>query len=256
MVELGGYVGYSAILFGEAMAKAAAHAEPSGGEASEGKGMGKGGVRFYSIEANPTFAEISRDFVRLAGLENVVSVEVGKAEDVLRQLVSEGKLARGQVDVFFLDHIEELYKQDFRLAWEELGLLRKGSYAVADNVLVPGAPEYRAFVRAQEGRLESYGVKGLIIPGDIEVSSARVLSRCLRNLSKIHLQREKRLTCRCRTSWRSRRYFDDMQELHPAAREALEPARARLQSPVRVPRDTWCRSQWVKSSKVMHSGWR
>lgn len=50
---------------------------------------------------------------------------------------------------------------------EELGLFSKGTVVVADNVVRPGAPEYREFVQGHPG-LKSEGVQGLIQPGDLE----------------------------------------------------------------------------------------
>jgi catechol O-methyltransferase len=73
------------------------------------------------------------------------------------------------IDFLFLDHVESLYVPDFK-ACEELGLLKKGAVITADNIVRPGAPEYRAFVRSHP-RLKSSEVKALIQPGDIEVST-------------------------------------------------------------------------------------
>ena len=73
-----------------------------------------------------------------------------------------------KIDLLFLDHSEELYAQDFKVV-EGLGLLKKGAMVVADNVVRPGAPEYRALVRNMDG-WKSIGVKGLIWPGEFEVS--------------------------------------------------------------------------------------
>ena len=56
------------------------------------------------------------------------------------------------------------------VAWEELGLLRSGSYIIADNVPISRAPAYRAFVRSRCGLLQSRAVKGLIMPGEKEVN--------------------------------------------------------------------------------------
>jgi len=56
-VELGGYVGYSTILFGNAVKQAA-------GE----------GARYYCLEYNPTFAAVIMALVDLAGLADVVKV--------------------------------------------------------------------------------------------------------------------------------------------------------------------------------------
>ena len=49
------------------------------------------------------------------------------------------------------------------------GVVEEGALVVADNVLKPGAPRYREFVRGHEG-LSTRVIKGLIIPGDAEVS--------------------------------------------------------------------------------------
>ena len=72
-----------------------------------------------------------------------------------------------QPDMVLIDHVEELYIQEFQTL-ERLGMLRVGATIVADNVVRPGAPESREFVRGH-GRLESKGVLGLITPGDFEV---------------------------------------------------------------------------------------
>ena len=52
---------------------------------------------------------------------------------------------------------------------EELGILKKGGLVVADNVLRPGAPEYRKHVR-DNPNYETKAIPGLIIPGEFEVS--------------------------------------------------------------------------------------
>lgn len=69
--------------------------------------------------------------------------------------------------MLFLDHVEDLYVADFKVC-EELGLLKEGALVVGDNVVRPGAPEYRKYVREHPG-LSSKGVRGLIQPGDFEV---------------------------------------------------------------------------------------
>jgi len=150
-VELGGYVGYSAILFGDAMRKA-------------GGGGGGGDLRYWSLEFNPVFAAVAMALVDLAGLGDVVKVVVGPADESLRRLHAEGQLQT--VDVLFLDHVEDLYESDLKVC-ESLGLLKPGALVVADNVVRPGAPEYRKYVRSHPG-LDSHGVRGLIMPGAFE----------------------------------------------------------------------------------------
>ncbi|KAF4499636.1 catechol O-methyltransferase [Fusarium agapanthi] len=131
-VELGGYVGYSALFLGGALRNA--HKD----------NQDANNVIYWSLEADP--------------------VITGKAADSLRQLKEEGKLEG--VDMLFLDHIEDLYVIDLQVA-ESLGLLKTGSHIVADNVLRPGAPEYKQYVK-EHTSMETRAIMGLIIPGDFE----------------------------------------------------------------------------------------
>lgn len=109
------------------------------------------------------------NFVNLAGLSDVVEIIVGSSAHTLQRLHNEGVLGSGSVDMIFLDHAEDLYKPDLELC-EKLGFLDKsGSLAIADNVVRPGAPEYREYVRSNPRFSKSWGVPSLIVPGDFEV---------------------------------------------------------------------------------------
>lgn len=96
-----------------------------------------------------------------------MKVVVGSAASSLKSLVEDGELK--EIDMLFLDHAEELYVKDFKVV-EQLGLLKKKrALVVADNVVRPGAPEYRELMRGKEG-WSSDGLRGLIWPGEFEVS--------------------------------------------------------------------------------------
>ncbi|OQD76898.1 hypothetical protein PENDEC_c003G01051 [Penicillium decumbens] len=128
MIELGGYVGYSAILFGEAI-------------------KANGGKQFLSIEKNPEMAAVANQLVDLAGLRDIVRIIVGASDEVLQELVHDRKEIT-QVEMIFIDHWQALYRPDLWLL-EELGVLIPGTSAVvADNVIMPGAPEYLEWVQA------------------------------------------------------------------------------------------------------------
>lgn len=150
VVELGGYLGYSAILFADVMRR---NSKPDQQ------------LRVWSLEMSTEFAAIARELIMLAGLSDIITVVTGPAEESLRKMHKEGTLTN--VDFLFLDHVEDLYVPDFKVC-EELGLLRQGAVIAADNVVRPGAPEYRTMVR-NHPRLQSTGVLGLIQPGDLEV---------------------------------------------------------------------------------------
>ncbi|CAI7660224.1 hypothetical protein N7533_001071 [Penicillium manginii] len=127
MIELGGYVGYSAVLFGSALK---AH-----------------GGKLLSIEINPEMAAVANQLVELAGLRDNVHIMVGASHEVLEELVREKKELK-EVELIFLDHWQKLYLPDLWLL-EELGVLIPGkSMLVADNVIMPGAPDYLEWVKA------------------------------------------------------------------------------------------------------------
>jgi catechol O-methyltransferase len=127
MLELGGYVGYSAILFGDALRRA-------------------GGKRYLSVEKSPLFAAVAASLIDLAGLRDTVRVVVGTGAEGIQRLHDEGALG-GQVDMTFFDHHKPSYTSDLKLC-ERLGLIGKGTVLVADNMVLPGNPEYAAYVRA------------------------------------------------------------------------------------------------------------
>lgn len=126
MVELGGYVGYSAILFGDRVRTA-------------------GGQRYYSLERSPEFAAVIMSLVDLAGLSDVVKVIVGPSDESLSRLYGEDTIQH--IDLMFLDHWKPAYTSDLKLC-EHLGLVGPGSVLAADNVIKPGNPPYLEYVRA------------------------------------------------------------------------------------------------------------
>ena len=126
MVELGGYVGYSALLFGDAVRQV-------------------GGMRYFSLERNPEFAAIIMALVDLAGLSDVVKVVIGASADSIKRLHSAGSLEN--IDLMFLDHYKPAYTTDLKLC-ENLRLVKPGAVLAADNVIKPGNPPYLEYVRS------------------------------------------------------------------------------------------------------------
>ncbi|KAJ4411146.1 hypothetical protein N0V91_001519 [Didymella pomorum] len=126
MVELGGYVGYSCVLFGDAVRKA-------------------GGQRYFSLERDPAFAAVIMSLVDLAGLSDIVKVVVGSSDESIARLFQSGQLKH--IDLMFLDHYKPAYTTDLKLC-EELGLITEGSVLAADNVIKPGNPPYLKYVRS------------------------------------------------------------------------------------------------------------
>lgn len=124
MVELGGYVGYSTLLFASQLRSTS---------------------RYFCLELNPLFGAVIMALVDLAGLAGVVTVVIGPSDVSLRRLHAEGVLAT--IDILFLDHFKPAYVRDLKLC-ESLGMVVEGSVLAADNVVKPGNPPYLQYVRA------------------------------------------------------------------------------------------------------------
>lgn len=131
-LELGTYCGYGALRI--------TRAAPS--------------ARVFSVELSAANAAIARRIWSHAGVEDRVRCVVGTIGDggpTLDALETENGFAGGALDFLFLDHDKTAYLPDLRSIIER-GWLRPGSIVVADNILVPGAPKYRAYMREQEGK--------------------------------------------------------------------------------------------------------
>jgi catechol O-methyltransferase len=64
---------------------------------------------------------------------------------------TEHGFTEGDLDFIFIDHDKNADLSDL-LSVESRGWLHRGSIAVADNVLVPGSPKYRSYMRDQQGK--------------------------------------------------------------------------------------------------------
>uniref|UniRef100_UPI00398E3EBF catechol O-methyltransferase A n=1 Tax=Pristiophorus japonicus TaxID=55135 RepID=UPI00398E3EBF len=104
----------------------------------------KPGARLLTIEFNPATANIAKQIFRFAGVEGKVEILEGSTEDIIPQLKQQHEV--DTLDFVFLDHWKDRYQADTQLL-EECKLLRKGSVLLADNVIVPGAPEFLQYVR-------------------------------------------------------------------------------------------------------------
>jgi catechol O-methyltransferase len=132
VLELGTYCGYSALR----MALAAPQAQ------------------IVSIEFNADNARIARRIHEHAGVAGRVTVVVGTLGDggkTVEALRSSHGFAPGALDFVFVDHDKNAYLPDLELILQH-GWLHPGALVVADNVKFPGAPEYRAYMAAEEGK--------------------------------------------------------------------------------------------------------
>jgi catechol O-methyltransferase len=132
-LELGTYCGYGALR----IARAAPNAH------------------VYSVELAEANAANARRIWAHAGVADRVTCVVGTIGDggrTLDALAGEHGFASGALDFVFLDHDKNAYLNDLNSILER-GWLHPGSIVVADNVRLPGAPKYRAYMREQQGKL-------------------------------------------------------------------------------------------------------
>jgi catechol O-methyltransferase len=133
LLELGTYCGYSALRAARMMPK---------------------GARLVSIEFNAENAAIARRIWDHAGIGEELTVLVGRLGDsgaTTAALESEHAIKKASLDFVFIDHDKSAYLPDLELLLDR-GWLHPGSIVVADNVRRPGAPDYREFMRTEEGR--------------------------------------------------------------------------------------------------------
>lgn len=148
MIELGCYVGYSAILFGDAVRR-------------------NGGERYLSLELNPEFAAVANMLIELAGLRDFVRVLVGRSDVCLDKLRQSSEVQT--IELMFIDHYKPAYTTDLKLC-EQLGMIQPGTVLAADNVIYPGNPPYLEYVRstveqkreaAKNGPVKGYSTEGI-----------------------------------------------------------------------------------------------
>jgi catechol O-methyltransferase len=133
LLELGTYCGYSGLRMARVM---------------------PAGARLCSIEFSPANAEIARRIWAHAGVGDRLTVVLGTLGDggaTIERLRSEFGFSDGSVDFVFVDHDKSAYLPDLERILNA-GWLHPGSVVVADNVKFPGAPQYRAYLQAAEGK--------------------------------------------------------------------------------------------------------
>ncbi|KAG8597327.1 hypothetical protein GDO81_002250 [Engystomops pustulosus] len=123
LLELGTYCGYSAVRIARLL---------------------KPGAHLYTVEFNPAFAAVAKQMIEFAGVQDKVQILEGNTQDIIPQLKK--KYEVDTLDFVFIDHWKDKYLEDTKLL-EKCNLLRKGTVVLADNVIVPGAPDFLEYVR-------------------------------------------------------------------------------------------------------------
>lgn len=117
ILEVGTYVGYSAILMADAVTTA----------------------KIVTIGIDNEYAEIARENIRKAGFGDRVEIKEGDAKELIPNLAR-------KFDFIFIDALKDEYQTYLKLAEKKL---EKGAVIVADNVKIFGDAmrDYLAYVR-------------------------------------------------------------------------------------------------------------
>lgn len=133
VLELGAYIGYSALRIARTL--------PERG-------------RVISLEKSAKNAELARRIAAHAGVDDRVTFVVGDLGDdgsTATLLRDAHGVWPGSLDLVFIGHAGDAYVPDLQRILAA-GWLHTGSVVIADNVGFPGAPEYRAYMEAAEGK--------------------------------------------------------------------------------------------------------
>src|ERR1700738_3849787 len=130
-IELGAYCGYSGLRI--------ARAAP--------------GAVGFSVEKSGANASVARRVWAHAGLADRITCIIGTVDDgtTLDVLAKDHGFTEGRLDFVFLDHWKDVYLDDLRRLVGR-GWAHPGSIVGADNVGIPGAPKYRAYMKDQQGK--------------------------------------------------------------------------------------------------------
>ena len=132
-VEFGMYVGYSALRAAAACPEAKLICiEPHAGRANIALKV----LDFAGVSDRVTWLEGTSGEL-IPGLKERVEEIVGTPVEAIEGLS------------FLIDHVKEAYLPDLK-ACMDAGLIPEGAVVIADNILFPGAPEYREFVESCE----------------------------------------------------------------------------------------------------------
>lgn len=134
VVELGSYCGYSAIYLASSLNR-------------------NRGDHLFCIESDPKCVGWTRRMLSYANLDDLVTVIASPASDCS---IWRTELNKDHIDMLFIDHDKAQYLNDL-VRIEQVGLLKRGTVVVADNILSFGVPltGYLDHVRDADGLYSS-----------------------------------------------------------------------------------------------------
>ncbi len=171
-VELGTYCGYGSTVLSQILHQYAMNYEQID-------------FHLFTVEINPSFAQIAREFIDLCGMTKYVTIiEIdllisGEIEDVglllkknIREHYDMYDDQDSKLDFVLIDHDKDSYLSDLQLL-ERHAMIKQGTTVVADNVVFAAIDNYVSYMKAlaAAGRVTSETVESMV-----EYSSAEVVN--------------------------------------------------------------------------------
>lgn len=141
ILEIGTFTGYSAICLAG--------------------GLAPGGI-LHTLEAEPGYAEIAREYFRKAGLEDHIILHDGDALEIIPQL-------KETFDLVFIDAAKEHYSDYYKAVFDKI---KPGGYILADNALWDGRvlegssakdPETKGIIRFNDEIQQDERVENVLV---------------------------------------------------------------------------------------------
>lgn len=123
VLEIGTYCGYSAIRIARLL---------------------NDDAHLVTLEINKNNAKIAQQMIDHSGVSSKITVVVSDLKEYIHNLKDIEPF-----DLVFIDHWKDQYLPDFKLL-ETSGLLKCGTVIVADNILYPGAPDYKDYLMSND----------------------------------------------------------------------------------------------------------
>uniref|UniRef100_A0A0G4G766 catechol O-methyltransferase n=1 Tax=Chromera velia CCMP2878 TaxID=1169474 RepID=A0A0G4G766_9ALVE len=98
-------------------------------------------VSVVSIDPSSATRAVASVLWETAGVRSLIDYRMAFSGDVLAEL----KEKHRKIDFLFIDHLKHLYLPDLEFCLEN-DLLKSGAVVVGDNLIWPGAPDFKKFV--------------------------------------------------------------------------------------------------------------
>uniref|UniRef100_A0A0G4HM18 catechol O-methyltransferase n=1 Tax=Chromera velia CCMP2878 TaxID=1169474 RepID=A0A0G4HM18_9ALVE len=114
-------------------------------------------VSVISIDPSSATRAVAAALWETAGVRNLIDYRMADSGDVLSELTSKGR----KIDFLFVDHMKDLYLPDLQYCLDK-DLLKSRAVVVGDNLIFPGAPDFKKFVIERTDLFDTEIIEGKV----------------------------------------------------------------------------------------------